>query len=229
MTDDTDPVADGLRRALEAAELANDAAEDVSRLGAAHKAFSERMIAAQKRTTALAGGALMGAVVALGLASLVYFRSVADLHEAAELQAEAAKLIVEEVLKMKENGEEETTRAKAFEEKLDDVAKRILDGMAEARQAAPEDGLAETLTAEMKKVEESILAALAEVDLGAADPTAVTEALARIEAGLLRATAAPAAPKTPPASKPAPAQTAAKPASKPRAAAAPEPNAFAFP
>lgn len=229
MTDDTDPVADGLRRALEAAELANDAAEDVSRLGAAHKAFSERMIAAQKRTTALAGGALMGAVVALGLASLVYFRSVADLHEAAELQAEAAKLIVEEVLKMKENGEEETTRAKAFEEKLDDVAKRILDGMAEERQAAPEDGLAETLTAEMKKVEESILAALAEVDLGAADPTAVTEALARIEAGLLRATAAPAAPKTPPASKPAPAQTAAKPASKPRAAAAPEPNPFAFP
>lgn len=229
MTDDTDPVADGLRRALEAAELANDAAEDVSRLGAAHKAFSERMIAAQKRTTALAGGALMGAVVALGLASLVYFRSVADLHEAAELQAEAAKLIVEEVLKMKENGEEETTRAKAFEEKLDDVAKRILDGMAEERQAAPEDGLAETLTAEMKKVEESILAALAEVDLGAADPTAVTEALARIEAGLLRATAAPAAPKTPPASKPAPAQTAAKSASKPRAAAAPEPNPFAFP
>lgn len=237
MTQDTDPVADGLRRALEAAELANDAAEDVSRLGAAHQAFADRMIAAQKRTTNIAGGALAGAAVALGLASLVYFRSVADLRETSAVQAEVSALIVEQVLAMKASNEMAAGRATALEDKLDGVAKQMADGMAMAQamaQAAPapelETGLADTLAGQLKASEDSILAALAEVDLRMPNGTAVTDALARIEAGLLRATAAPAVPQAEAKASPA-AKPAQKPATKakPRVEAAPEPNPFAYP
>lgn len=233
MTDDSDPVADGLRRALEAAELANDAAEDVSRLGKAHQDFSDRVMAAQKRTTALAGGALAGAAVALGLAALVYFRSVADLREAADLQAEAVKLVVEQVLEMKTINEGAEDRAKAIEARLDELATTLLERLEMARADEPKDDDTASVVTEVQASEERILAALAEMDLRAVDGAAITEQLARIEAGMLRASAAPAKPDVPVAQKAeAPrAEASSKSAEKkkPRAVAAPEPNPFAYP
>lgn len=274
MTEDNDPVTEGLRRAIAAADAANDAAEDISRLGRAQKDFVERVGAAQKRSSALATGAILGAVVCLGLSTLVYFRSVGDLHEAAELQVEAAKLVAEEVIKLKEIRE-----AGAAHE--DPVAK-ILAGLPEAvatavaaKLAEPDAGAAGDaapagtgdVVAAIEESRDEILAALAEMDLtgggqpktetpatadaaaataetspkvdapamptASADLSDIRESLARIEAGLLRITAAPATPAAPnpgkpaPSSaKPAPAKATPKPSAKPAVA---DTNPFVYP
>lgn len=265
MTEETDPVADGLRRAIAAADAANDAAEDIARLGKAQKDFVEKVSRAQKRSSALATGATVGAVVSLALAALVYFRSVGDLHEAAELHVEAAKLVAEQVVKLKEAREGEAEKddpvAKTLETLPANVAEAVAAKLAEAAPAEGEAAAGDAVTA-VEAARDEILAALAEIDLtGAAprpeaSPAAATEApsaegpaatpamaapadlqdiresLARIEAGLLRLSAAPAAPTA--AAKPASAPPAKAPAakaapSKSGGKAAAEPNPFSFP
>lgn len=262
MTEETDPVADGLRRAIAAADAANDAAEDIARLGKAQKDFVEKVSRAQKRSSALATGATVGAVVSLALAALVYFRSVGDLNEAAELQVEAAKLVAEQVVKLKEAREGETEKddpvAKMLETLPANVAEAVAAKLAEADpadQAAPSSDA----VAAVEAARDEILAALAEIDLTDAvprpdaDPAAkgvegqaeasstmatpadlkdIRESLARIEAGLLRISAAPAAPAAakPAASTPAKAPNAkAAPSKSGGKAAASEPNPFSFP
>jgi hypothetical protein len=261
MTEETDPVSDGLRRAIAAADAANDAAEDIARLGKAQKEFVEQVGRAQKRSSGLATGATVGAVVCLALATLVYFRSVADLHEAAELQAEAAKLIAEEVLILKEAREagqdHEDPVAKALEALPEAVATAVAARLAEtAEEATP--AAAGDVVAAIEESRDEVLSALAEMDLSGAAPakqatvetqteaappegaapttpaapndlTDIRESLARIEAGLLRITAAPASPAkgAATAGKPAPA-TSGKSGGKP-APIATEPNPFAYP
>ena len=97
MTGEADETDEGIRRALDAAQAANDAAQDMAELSAAHRAFAEAVMQGQRRNTMLAAGAAVGAAVALVLGGLVYFRSVADLRDAAAVQADAAKLLVEEL------------------------------------------------------------------------------------------------------------------------------------
>ncbi|MBO4168549.1 hypothetical protein [Cereibacter azotoformans] len=94
MTEETDPLSDGIARALGAANAANDAAQDLEQLQIEHRAFMDRMIRSQKRLQALSLGALTGAGVAILLGGLVYFRSVADLRETSEIQAQAGELMV---------------------------------------------------------------------------------------------------------------------------------------
>ncbi len=261
MTEDTDPVADGLRRAIAAADAANDAAEDIARLGKAQKDFVEKVGRAQKRSSAMATGATVGAVVCLALSTLVYFRSVGDLHEAAELQAEAAKLVAEEVLALKKaregDAKHEDPVAKALAELPDAVAVAVAAKLAEPVEGEAAPAAGEDVVAAIEGSRDEILAALAEMDLtgippvkpvagetGAAtaqmaptapgDLTDIRESLARIEAGLLRITSAPAVPAAAKAeTKSAPA-TAAKPAGKTggKSAAKPavaEPNPFTYP
>jgi hypothetical protein len=269
MTDDNDPVTEGLRRAIAAADAANDAAEDIARLGKAQKDFVEKVGTAQRRSSALATGATVGAVVCLALATLVYFRSVGDLHEAAELQVEAAQLVAEQVLKLKEaregdGGGHEDPIAKALAELPDAVAAAVAAKLAEtADESAVASEATETgdVVAAIEASRDEVLAALAEIDLtksgpakpaalaaegaskpalpdisaqagsaASADLTDIRESLARIEAGLLRMTAAPAAPATGKAAqtpaKAAPAKSAPKPSAKPTAADA---NPFVYP
>ncbi|OYU18465.1 MAG: hypothetical protein CFE34_10445 [Rhodobacteraceae bacterium PARR1] len=264
MTEDTDPVADGLRRAIAAADAANDAAEDIARLGKAQKDFVEKVGRAQKRSSAMATGATVGAVVCLALSTLVYFRSVGDLHEAAELQAEAAKLVAEEVLALKKvregDAEHEDPVAKALDGLPDAVAAAVAAKLAEPVEGAAPAAVGGDVVAAIEESRDEVLAALAEMDLTGAAPakpaaegaapvdaapaapavpgdlTDIRESLARIEAGLLRITAAPAVPASGKAAvapaKPAPTpakpsgKSGAKPAAKPAAA---EPNPFAFP
>ena len=261
MTEDTDPVSDGLRRAIAAADAANDAAEDIARLGKAQKDFVEKVGRAQKRSSAMATGATVGAVVCLALSALVYFRSVADLREAAELQAQVAELVAEEVLALKKaregDGEHEDPVAKALAELPDAVASAVAAKLAEPVEGAPAPTAGSDVVAAVEGSRDEILAALAEMDLtgtptvkpvageaeaGTAPPaptapgdlTDIRESLARIEAGLLRITSAPAVPaaakaetKSAPATAAKPAGKAGgKPAAKPAAA---EPNPFTYP
>gem|GEM_PF-5260801 len=88
---------EGIRRALDAAQAANDAAQDMAELSSAYRSFAEAVMKGQRRNTQIAVGAAMGASVAMVLAGLVYFRSVEDLRIAAAVQAEAAGVLVEEV------------------------------------------------------------------------------------------------------------------------------------
>lgn len=271
MTEESDPVSEGLRRAIAAADAANDAAEDIARLGKAQKDFVEKVGKAQKRSSALATGATLGAVVCLALSTLVYFRSVGDLHEAAELQVEAAKLVAEEVIKLKEiregGADHEDPVAKMLEGMPDAVAVAVAAKLAEpVADAGGETAPAETgdIVAAIEESRDEVLAALAEMDVtggglakpevpategaptgtpetvpvtaaavtpaASADLTDIRESLARIEAGLLRITAAPAAPTVgKPAQAPAkaaPAKSAPKPSAKP---AASEANPFVYP
>ncbi len=264
MTEDTDPVSDGLRRAIAAADAANDAAEDIARLGKAQKEFVDKVGRAQKRSSALATGATVGAVVCLALSTLVYFRSVADLHEAAELQAEAAKMIAEEVLALKEARDDgkdhEDPVAKALADLPEAVAAAVAAKLSEPveGEAAPTAG--GDVVAAIEESRDEILAALAEMDLTGAAPakpaepaaegaapaapalavpgdlTDIRESLARIEAGVLRITAAPAAapaakaaPAKPASAPSAPAKSSAKSPAKPATKPAAEPNPFVYP
>lgn len=277
MTEDTDTVTEGLRRAIAAADAANDAAEDIARLGKAQKDFVEKVGAAQKRSSALATGATVAAVVCLALATLVYFRSVGDLHEAAELQVEAAQLVAEQVLQLKklreDGGEHEDPVAELLAGLPDAVAAAVATKLAEsgsgpaAESAAPTDA-AETgdILAAVEASRDQVLAAMAEMDLAgqglanpaapmtegakdgmseaapesaqdttafpatSADLTDIRESLARIEAGLLRITAAPAVPMAgkpaEPSAKAAPSKSTPKSTAKPAAA---EANPFVYP
>lgn len=239
MTDDVPTLDDALRRALDAADLANDAAEDMARLGRGHAEFADRVTAAQKRGTAIATGAALGALAALGLASLVYFRSVGDLHDAAALQAETARVIADEIAALRQSRTDDAAAMDALKTLITalpaDLAAAVAAQAAATPQAPPptDPALQAALTAEVQGARDEILGALAEIQLGSGLSAAATpdlaETLARIEAGLLRLSAAPATPPTPAASarpanpRPAPARSA-----QPRPAAA-EANPFSYP
>ncbi len=90
-------LADSVRRALQAASVANDAAEEVATLSDQNRKAIQDALSSQKRLSAIALGALIGSVISLGLGGLLYMRSVADLREAAELQALANKAAIEQV------------------------------------------------------------------------------------------------------------------------------------
>lgn len=263
MTEETDPVGDGLRRAIAAADAANDAAEDIARLGKAQKDFVEKVGRAQRRSSAMATGATVGAVVCLALATLVYFRSVADLREAAELQAQVTELIAEEVIALKKaregDGKQEDPVAKALDALPEAVATAVAAKLAEASAESQPDAGGDVVAA-IDAARDELLAAMAEMDIangahakpkaaeetamaaapeGAApapaatdDLTDIRESLARIEAGVLRITAAPAVPAGGKAEGKAAPATAAKPGNKAAgkpAAKATEPNPFTYP
>lgn len=101
MTDDTsppsEPLADSIRAALDAATLANEAAQDLDNQRSGARAFADAMVLKQRRMTALAATIAAVAAVSLGFSALVYFRSVADLREAGTLQADALTVLVARV------------------------------------------------------------------------------------------------------------------------------------
>lgn len=243
-----DAVDQGIRRALDAAQAANEAAQDMADLSAAHRAFAEAVIAGQKRNTLLATGAAGGAALALLLAGLVYFRSVEDLRVAAAVQTDAAKLLVEEVKQI--DGISDTVEAQQAVMKEDLLAtlELVKDEVRRAAMAAvtpepePEPEAAgaleeematairEGMKADLDMLRDEILMALAEVDVGAAENPEMAELLAGVRT-LISAQgadgAAAATPQARPASRPAAAPAAPRPSriTPPPA----EPNPFTYP
>ncbi len=157
MATEPDQITEAIKRALDAAEAANLAAEDIDRISAAHRAFAADVARGQKRSAALAAGAALGGVLALGLAGLIWFRSVADLREAGEIEATAAELLVEQVTR--------------FDKMLDDAEARQADIKAQLQAMTEQVGydLAK-LGREQKPMDAQVATAIREgvaEDLGA--------------------------------------------------------------
>lgn len=237
MAEATDETAEGIRRALDAAEAANEAAQDIANLSAAHREFAEAVMRGQRRNSLFAAGAAAGAAVALALGGLVYFRSVSDLRIAAAVQSEAAKLLVEELTQMDGIGDavaEQQARMRddtlALLEKVKDEIRRAAAGDVPeedpmSAQIATE--IREGVKADLEGIRDEILAALAEMQVsGAAGNTAeLTGAVAELKALVERTrTIDSPAPKPAPATAPASARP-----QKPKPKSAPEPDPFAYP
>ncbi|NBE09128.1 hypothetical protein [Paragemmobacter ruber] len=247
-----DAVDQEIRRALDAAQAANEAAQDMADLSASHRAFAQAVMAGQKRNTLLAAGAAGGAAVALVLAGLVYFRSVEDLRIAAAVQTDAAKLLVEEVKQIDGIGDTVEAQQALMKEDLLATLELVKDEVRRAAMAAvtpepePEAGameaqMANAIRAGVKEdldlLRDEILMALAEVDLGATENPEMVELLAGVRA-LVAAREAAGEAAGEAAAKPQD-RPAARPASAPAAPAAPrpsritpppaEPNPFTYP
>lgn len=246
-----DAVDQEIRRALDAAQAANEAAQDMADLSASHRAFAQAVMAGQKRNTLLAAGAAGGAAVALVLAGLVYFRSVEDLRIAAAVQTDAAKLLVEEVKQIDGIGDTVEAQQATMKEDLLATLELVKDEVRRAAMAAvtpepepePEAGameaqMANAIRAGVKEdldlLRDEILMALAEVDLGATQDPEMVELLAGVRALVAArettgeaAGEAAAKPQDRPASRPASAPAAPRPSriTPPPA----EPNPFTYP
>ena len=240
-----DSATDKIRRALEAAEAANDAAQELADLSAAHRAFAEAVIKGQRRNTLFASGALAGSIVAVVLGGLVYFRSVADLRMAAGVQSEAAALLVKEVKQIDGIGdtvEEQQNVMKTdllalLEQVKDEIRIAGADALTlpEAEPMGPE--IAEAVRAGVKEdidaAKTELMTALAEIEVKGGSKSldelkALITELSMRSATAARETASPA----PAQATPTPATQAGgarntRPAT--RAASAPEPNPFVYP
>lgn len=245
MASEPDQITDAIKRALDAAEAANFAAEDIARISAAHRTFADGVAKGQRRSSALAGGAALGAVLALGLGALIYFRSVADLREAGEIQATAAELLVEQVTRFDEMLDKAEEREAAIKEALEAMTTQVSRDLAKlSRSQQPMD--AQVATAIREGVKEDLTAAKDEMIAAMAEAAPAASALGAPEMKVLleeiqsmfdKAGPARAAAPAPGAEAPSGAEAAspaapAKPKPKPAAArpAKPaEPDPFVYP
>lgn len=235
-----DPLKDGIRRALEAASAANDAAEEFSALSEQTRKAIADALAAQKRASVIATGSLVGALLCVGLGGLVYLRSMADLREAAEIQAAANKATIEQAQYLAQSVDTATKAADRIAE-LDEKFSAQIDGLGDRLQgeidriaqdsAALQPQIATTIsekvTASVEQFRGEILTALAELEVkGGGGSPAVNEDILKLLAEMRAALpkAAPAAPKQT-------TKAAVKPSGKPsqKTAPKPEPSPFKFP
>lgn len=234
-----DDLAQSVKRALEAASVANDAAEEVAGLSDQSRKAIQDAMASQKRLSAIAVGAFIGCVVSLCLGGLLYLRSVADLREAAELQALANKAAVEQIQALATVVQSAQTSLGDLGTLNDQIAARI-DGLgdrfaselgtfaAEASAIQPQFA-----TAIQKHIDDGllqtrgeILTALAEIEVPTGQIGTRDQELMSLLADVrdrLKAAPAPKAQTTPPSTP--------KPKAKPKSAAAqvPETPPFSFP
>ncbi len=239
-----DQITDAIKRALDAAEAANFAADDIARISAAHRTFADDVTRGQKRSAALAGGAALGALLGLGLGGLIWFRSVADLREAGEVQAMAAELLVEQVTRfegMLDDAEAREARVEAALAAMTTQASHDLAKLARAQKpmdaqvaTAIRDGVKQDLGA----VKDEVLAAIAAAPAGASmvDSPEMKVLLEEMQAMVRDAvTASDGVPAAKPDDAAAPGATAPKPQPKPqpkpaaRAAKPAEPDPFVYP
>jgi hypothetical protein len=219
---------------------AAEAGPDLTGLPVAYRAFAEAVIQGQRRNTLLATGAAGGAAVALVLAGLVYFQSVDDLRIAADVQAEAAKLLVEEVKQFDVIGDVVAEQQDVMKTDLLATLELVKDEIRRAAMTGPEPepepegepmdaqiatAIREGVKADLDVMRDEILTALAEAELallnGTGDPK-MTELLEAVKA--LVAETAPPAPVE--AAARSTAAAPAKPRPKPQPA---EPNPFTYP
>ena len=245
MTGEADETDEGIRRALDAAQAANDAAQDMAELSAAHRAFAEAVMQGQRRNTMLAAGAAAGAAVALVLGGLVYFRSVGDLRDAAAVQGDAAKLLVEELKLIDGIGDTVAEQQAVMKTDLLSTLEMVKDEVRRAAMsaAAPDPAppaaemeaqiataIRDGVKADMETMRDEILTALAEMEMemgGGAAPGEMAELLAGVKA--LVAAGGGGGGGTSAAGTAQPAKPKAKPKPKPAAASSTEPDPFTYP
>lgn len=238
MGSEPDQITEAIKRALDAAEAANFAAEDIARISAAHRTFADSVARGQKRSSALAAGAAVGALLALGLGGLIWFRSVADLREAGEVQATAAELLVEQVTRFDEMLDKADERQDEVQASLAELTEQVSHDLAKlGREQKPMDAqvataIREGVKEDMTAFKDEVLAALAAKPAAGAglDDAGMKVLLEEMQA-MVKDVAAPAAKPAeeaaaePPAPKPKP-----KPAARTAKPAKPaEPDPFVYP
>lgn len=223
-------LAEGVKRALEAASIANDAAEEVATLSEQSRKAVQDALASQKRLTSIALGALVGSVISLGLGGLIYVRSVADLREAAELQALANKATIEQIQSLSKTLEAAQGTLTDLGAINDQIAARI-DGLADRfsgdlRSFADEAAAVQPqfASAIQKHIDDGllqtrgeILTALAEMEAAAGKSGVTDPDLVRLLTEVRDRLKSPAPAKTQSKSSAAP-----KPKAKPKAVSRPE-------
>lgn len=234
MANEPDQITEAIKRALDAAEAANFAAEDIARISKAHQSFADGVARGQKRSSALAGGAAVGALVALALGGLIWFRSVADLREAGEVQATAAELLVEQVTRFQELLDASEEREAKVQAKLDEMTQQVGRDLAKlGRSQQPMDAqvasaIRDGVKADLDAVKADLIAAMAAAPAGNAaespEVKVLLEELKSLADGMVAERTAKPAPTPEPAAAPKP---AAKPAARPRKPAEPDP--FVYP
>lgn len=176
-----------IQRALDAARMADDAAEDIDAMRISNEAVIKAMEVSQKRTSYLAIGAAVGAVVATVLSGLVYFRSVGDLREAGMIQAETMKALAEQTLALQDVVTAAGDDNKALADKMDAFQTTMMDDLnvlvTETASMQPQ-----IATAIQSHTEESILALKEELiaivnDLDMSLTQVMAESVARTPSG----------------------------------------------
>lgn len=115
-------VDDTIRLALEAASAANDAAGEIEGIRSDSKLAAERTEAFRKRITTVVLGALGGAVVAMTLGSLVYFRTISEMRKANATQIEALAMFADSVDELTTNLESVQSLAEELQGESETIA-----------------------------------------------------------------------------------------------------------
>jgi hypothetical protein len=229
MTDKTpppaDPLGDAIRKALDAAQAATDAAHEAEAVLIARSDAARAMDRTARRSgmlAALAGGA---SVLVLVLGGLVWLRTSTDLRDAAEVQAAAAAAFVDRIAQLngaldrldgivagtEGNSKSLEARMTGLVEKMDVRVEELLTTTAGAGAGDP------ALSAQIEQLRADVIEAIAETQVAIAERMVAAPAPVPVAAPVVAAAPAPAAPK--PQARPAPR----------KASPAPPPNPFRYP
>lgn len=162
-------------RALKAARLADDAASDIETIKKEHYAFIERLNANTKNVIALAIGALVGAMISVMLAGLVYFRSVNDLRENAQLQAETLTQLMSQTMSLQEivtqasnqQGSMADDISLDIKEMTERISREMHNYAEDLRNFQPQmaSGINSEVSTQITKIREDMMGAIADLDL----------------------------------------------------------------
>ena len=243
MTDEIsakDPLADAITRALDAAQVATDAAHEAEAVLTARSDAATAIDRTAKRTALLAGVAGGASLLALMAGAAIWYKTSGDLQTAAEVQATAAAAFVERLAEMnaaldRMDGAIDATEAKTATEngRLDHLIAMLderLPSEQDRQAAAPATlaltGDASSLDPQLASLRADILAAIAEAELSMAErlmqaerPSGASEPTAGI-APPVAARPSPLLPATSPR---------AKPVTRPKTPTAQAVNPFRFP
>lgn len=220
----TDPTHEAVTRALEAAQLATDAAHEAEAVLLARSEAATAMERTARRTTLLAG--LVGGAALIGLlaGTAIWWRASSDLREAATVQAEAAAVFVARLAEMNAALDRMDAVNSAASTEQAGLAARIEQmgvTLAERLPALPDtDGASGTVpTADafamrMDALRADILAAITESELSMAERLVQLAATAPAAAAA-GASAPQITPRPSPVTTPRPVSRPAQPAPKP--------------
>ena len=175
---EAEALSEAIGRALEAARLADDAAEDIDKIRKSSQIAIDKMQKNTSRLTAMTVGAAIGAFVALILSGLVYFRSVQDMRETTELQAEALAQFISQTAALQEVVQQAAVQQggiqTTFELKTRELGERIsteiaayANDVAEATNMQPQmtSGVLDELSDQMNLQSEQVLSAISDLDV----------------------------------------------------------------
>jgi hypothetical protein len=226
-----DATAQAVTRALDAAQLATDAAHEAEAVLLARTEAAQAMDRTAKRTTLLAAVVGGAAIVGLLTGTAIWWRASSDLRDAATVQAEAAAAFVTRLAEMNaaldrmEAAEAAATADDAsLAARLDQMNQLLAERLPSLAAATPSADPSQPLPAtdafsmRIDALRADILAAIAEAELSMAERLVQVTATVAATAPQQATAAAPTAPRpspvaTRPAPRPAqPAQAAPKPA-----------------